>query len=115
MVAQIGQVICGHVTEDDLPPADSWEQGVGFASTTPEVRLSCETGQQIDSIRFASLGNPQGSCGALQTGTCHADVSSYLKQVIHVITQFNLQKVEGNRLYESLLCLLHLILLKLKR
>ncbi|XP_047957097.1 beta-galactosidase 8-like isoform X1 [Salvia hispanica] len=80
VVAQIGQVICGRVTEDDLPQADTWEQGVGFASTTPELRLSCETGQQIDSIRFASLGNPQGSCGAHRPGTCHADVSTYLKK-----------------------------------
>ncbi|KAG6393980.1 hypothetical protein SASPL_144556 [Salvia splendens] len=59
----------GHVTEDDLPQADTWEQGVGFASTTPELQLSCETGQQIDSIRFASLGDPQGSCGVHRPGT----------------------------------------------
>lgn len=82
MVAQNGQVICGHVAEDNLPPADTWEPGLGFASTTPQLRLTCEKGWRIASVRFASYGDPQGNCGALYPGACHADVSSFVKQVI---------------------------------
>ncbi|KAH6829037.1 beta-galactosidase 8 [Perilla frutescens var. hirtella] len=78
VVAQNGQLICGHVSEDDLPPADTWEAGVGFASTTPRLALTCEAGHRIDSVLFASFGNPQGNCGALYPGTCHADVSSFV-------------------------------------
>ncbi|KAL0305806.1 UNVERIFIED_CONTAM: Beta-galactosidase 8 [Sesamum radiatum] len=76
VVTQNAQLICGRVSEGDLPPADTWEPGVGFASRTPLLRLSCETGWHVASVRFASFGTPEGNCGALSPGSCHADVSS---------------------------------------
>ncbi|KAL0353143.1 UNVERIFIED_CONTAM: Beta-galactosidase 6 [Sesamum angustifolium] len=76
VVTQNAQLICGRVSEGDLPPADTWEPGVGFASRTPLLRLSCETGWHVASVRFASFGTPEGNCGALSPGSCHANVSS---------------------------------------
>ncbi|KAL2475471.1 Beta-galactosidase 8 [Abeliophyllum distichum] len=75
------QVICGHVSEADLPPADTWKPRVGFISQTPELRLACEEGWQIASIRFASFGTPRGNCGEFSPGSCHANVSSIVQQV----------------------------------
>ncbi|GLT57976.1 hypothetical protein SLA2020_309060 [Shorea laevis] len=37
-----------------------------------KVHLQCTTGQSISSIKFASFGNPAGTCGSFQKGTCHA-------------------------------------------
>ncbi|XP_051128365.1 beta-galactosidase 6-like isoform X2 [Andrographis paniculata] len=76
LVAQNRQRICNRVSETDLPPADTWESGEDFASRIPELRLTCETGWRIASIRFASFGTPEGNCGAVKQGTCHTDVSS---------------------------------------
>ncbi|XP_022844468.1 beta-galactosidase-like [Olea europaea var. sylvestris] len=38
----------------------------------PKVHLSCDPGQKISSIKFASFGTPQGVCGNFQEGSCHA-------------------------------------------
>ncbi|KAK6124416.1 hypothetical protein DH2020_041836 [Rehmannia glutinosa] len=81
LATQNGQHICGHVSETDLPPADTWEPNVGFKSRTPELRLACETGWHIASVRLASFGTPQGNCGAFNPGICHADISSLVQQV----------------------------------
>ncbi|KZV51981.1 beta-galactosidase 6-like [Dorcoceras hygrometricum] len=79
-LTQKGQVLCGRVSEDDLPPADTWEQGLRFVSRIPQLRLTCEPGWNIVSIIFASFGNPQGKCGAFVRGSCHTDVSSIVHQ-----------------------------------
>ncbi|XP_047317003.1 beta-galactosidase-like [Impatiens glandulifera] len=42
----------------------------------PKAHLSCAPGQHISSIKFASFGTPEGSCGAFTQGGCHA-VHSY--------------------------------------
>ncbi|KAL9169715.1 hypothetical protein ABFS82_04G096900 [Erythranthe guttata] len=38
----------------------------------PKAHLSCDAGQKISSIKFASFGTPQGSCGNFREGNCHA-------------------------------------------
>ncbi|KAL0397006.1 UNVERIFIED_CONTAM: Beta-galactosidase [Sesamum calycinum] len=38
----------------------------------PKAHLSCAAGQKISSIKFASFGTPQGSCGNFHEGSCHA-------------------------------------------
>lgn len=38
----------------------------------PKAHLSCASGQKISSIKFASFGTPEGSCGNFQQGSCHA-------------------------------------------
>ncbi|XP_075486733.1 beta-galactosidase 6-like [Primulina tabacum] len=80
-LTQKGQVLCGRVSEDDLPPADAWEQSLGFVSRTPQLRLACEPGWHIVSILFSSFGNPEGKCGAFIHGSCHTNVSAIVHQV----------------------------------
>ncbi|RYQ98337.1 hypothetical protein Ahy_B08g094391 isoform B [Arachis hypogaea] len=41
----------------------------------PKVHLSCGFGQKISSIKFASFGTPEGSCGNFHEGSCHAHKS----------------------------------------
>ncbi|KAL8522510.1 hypothetical protein ACS0TY_012614 [Phlomoides rotata] len=38
----------------------------------PKAHLSCDAGQKISSIKFASFGTPQGACGSFRQGSCHA-------------------------------------------
>lgn len=38
----------------------------------PKAHLSCASGQKISSIKFASFGTPEGSCGNFRQGSCHA-------------------------------------------
>lgn len=46
-----------------------------IADEGDEAVLACPTGQFIDAIDFASYGTPDGSCGNLVAGACHADMS----------------------------------------
>ncbi|KAL3824445.1 hypothetical protein ACJIZ3_020474 [Penstemon smallii] len=38
----------------------------------PKAHLSCDSGQKISSIKFASFGTPEGACGNFRQGSCHA-------------------------------------------
>ncbi|XP_075493962.1 beta-galactosidase [Primulina tabacum] len=38
----------------------------------PKAHLSCDPGQKILSIKFASFGTPEGTCGNYRQGSCHA-------------------------------------------
>ncbi|KAH6781302.1 beta galactosidase 1 [Perilla frutescens var. frutescens] len=38
----------------------------------PKAHLSCDLGQKISFIKFASFGTPYGSCGSFRQGRCHA-------------------------------------------
>lgn len=40
-----------------------------------KVHLSCDPGQKITNIKFASFGTPQGTCGSFSEGKCHAHKS----------------------------------------
>ncbi|XP_021716437.1 beta-galactosidase 1-like [Chenopodium quinoa] len=41
----------------------------------PKAHLWCTPGQKISSIKFASFGTPEGSCGNFNQGSCHAHKS----------------------------------------
>ncbi|KAF9590635.1 hypothetical protein IFM89_035953 [Coptis chinensis] len=41
----------------------------------PKAHLRCSPGQKISSIKFASLGTPQGVCSSFKEGSCHAHES----------------------------------------
>nr|XP_027105178.1 beta-galactosidase 6-like [Coffea arabica] len=80
LVTRTGQEICASLSEADLPPSDTWNPKVGFSSEVPQVRLTCDQGWHIASIRFASFGTPEGDCGAYMQGSCHANVTSIYQQ-----------------------------------
>ncbi|KAF6144115.1 hypothetical protein GIB67_004788 [Kingdonia uniflora] len=46
----------------------------------PKVHLGCMPGQSISEIKFASFGNPSGTCGTFQKGTCHSPISDAILQ-----------------------------------
>lgn len=82
-----GQEVCSHVSEHNPIPVDLWkpESDSGTSFQTPEVRLMCDHGWKIRSVRFASFGNPKGVCGTFTQGTCHTDVLSIIQQVPELI------------------------------
>ncbi|KAB1218433.1 Beta-galactosidase 1 [Morella rubra] len=41
----------------------------------PKAHLWCGPGQKISSIKFASFGTPEGTCGSFREGSCHAHKS----------------------------------------
>lgn len=64
--------VCADVSEFH-PTFKNWHITAKFH--TPKVHLSCDPGQYISSIKFASFGTPLGTCGSYQQGTCHAPTS----------------------------------------
>ncbi|XP_039127499.1 beta-galactosidase 6-like [Dioscorea cayenensis subsp. rotundata] len=75
VVTKTGQEICAQVSELDPPPVGSWKPSADTMSkhVTPSIRLSCEQGWRINSVSFASFGNPKGQCGKFSHGTCNAE------------------------------------------
>ncbi|XP_008805774.2 beta-galactosidase-like isoform X3 [Phoenix dactylifera] len=60
--------VCAEISEWQ-PSFNNWKtKGNG----RPKAHLSCPTGQQMTSIKFASFGTPQGACGSFSEGSCHA-------------------------------------------
>lgn len=49
----------------------------------PKAHLSCDAGQKITSIKFASFGTPQGVCGNFREGSCHAHHSYDVFEKVH--------------------------------
>lgn len=49
----------------------------------PKAHLSCDAGQKISSIKFASFGTPQGACGNFRQGSCHAFHSYDVFEKVH--------------------------------
>ncbi|OVA11465.1 D-galactoside/L-rhamnose binding SUEL lectin domain [Macleaya cordata] len=44
----------------------------GNAYEGSTLQLSCQGGRSISAIQFASFGDPKGSCGSFQKGSCDA-------------------------------------------
>ncbi|CAI9087581.1 OLC1v1021688C1 [Oldenlandia corymbosa var. corymbosa] len=76
IITRAGQEICTTLSEDDLPPADTWEPEIGFTSEVPHARLTCDEGWHIASISFAIFGDFKGECGAFTPGSCYFNVAS---------------------------------------
>ncbi|XP_051115873.1 beta-galactosidase-like [Andrographis paniculata] len=66
--------VCADIYEWQ-PTLMNWQmQASGKANKPlpPKAHLSCAAGQKISSIKFASFGTPQGTCGGYREGSCHA-------------------------------------------
>lgn len=63
--------VCAEV-EEWQPTMENWYTK---AYGRPKVHLSCDRGQKITNIKFASFGTPQGTCGSFLEGRCHAHKS----------------------------------------
>ncbi|KAK7341805.1 hypothetical protein VNO80_24744 [Phaseolus coccineus] len=69
---QIGS-LCSHVSESHPPPVDLWNSDAesGIKVGRPVMLLECPyPNQVISSIKVASFGTPQGTCGNFKHGNC---------------------------------------------
>ncbi|XP_020214604.1 beta-galactosidase 8 [Cajanus cajan] len=64
--------LCSHVSESHPPPVDSWDSDTKSGRKVgPVLSLECPyPNQVISSIKFASFGTPQGTCGNFKHGRC---------------------------------------------
>ncbi|KAL2328626.1 hypothetical protein Fmac_022053 [Flemingia macrophylla] len=71
---QIGS-LCSHVSQSHPPPVDSWNSDAKSGRKVgPVLSLECPyPNQVISSIKFASFGTPQGTCGNFKHGRCRSN------------------------------------------
>lgn len=64
--------VCALAAED-YPSIDleSWHEGNGSNKSISTVNLKCPENTHISTVKFASFGNPTGSCGSYAKGDCH--------------------------------------------
>lgn len=83
--------VCAEVAEYH-PNYKNW-QTENYGKTeefhVPKIHLHCARGQSISSIKFASFGTPQGTCGTFEKGTCHAPSSYDILQKVLLHTSLN--------------------------
>ncbi|ERM93830.1 beta-galactosidase 11 isoform X1 [Amborella trichopoda] len=75
-------IICGFVSENHPPKVKDFERSdsqikalVHESELQPMLNLHCPSDNVIQTIDFASFGNPIGICSAFATGTCHSAVA----------------------------------------
>lgn len=81
--------ICSHVVEDyhsiDL---DLWketdENGSHRARAAANAHLRCPPNTKMHTVRFASYGNPTGSCGSYSLGSCHDLASTAIVEKVSI-------------------------------
>lgn len=65
--------VCAHISEDH--PSLDFEylqkSETGDHKNKATVRLKCPKATQISAVKFASYGDPVGTCGAYALGDCH--------------------------------------------
>lgn len=67
---QVGS-LCSHVSESHPAPVDMWNTDQTGERLGPMLLLECPSSNHvITSIKFASFGTPQGSCGSYTHGKC---------------------------------------------
>ncbi|KAL2938303.1 Beta-galactosidase 8 [Bienertia sinuspersici] len=68
---QVGS-LCSHVSDSHPPPVGMWNTDqTGEKKLGPMLLLECPSPNHvISSIKFASFGTPQGSCGSYTHGKC---------------------------------------------
>ncbi|XP_049395367.1 beta-galactosidase 10 [Solanum stenotomum] len=75
---------CGHLSEDH--PSFDVENLQGSEiekdKNRPTLRLKCPTNTNISSVKFASFGNPNGTCGSYMLGDCHDPNSASLVEKV---------------------------------
>lgn len=50
---------------------ESWREGNGSNKSISTINLKCPENTHISTVKFASFGNPTGSCGSYTKGDCH--------------------------------------------
>ncbi|KAL9268149.1 Beta-galactosidase 3-like protein [Drosera capensis] len=64
--------VCALLSEDHPPSVESWSlTTTENNNVTATARLSCSDNAYISAVKFASFGNPVGSCGSYIIGDCH--------------------------------------------
>lgn len=65
--------VCSFVSEHyPTMDSESWDESTApNSSAAAKVQLSCPEGKNIASVKFASFGNPSGTCRSYQQGSCH--------------------------------------------
>lgn len=86
LVTRSAHAVCAHIDQSQPPPVQSWTAHLSMGaliSSPAEALLECAAGQHISHIKFASFGNPRGSCGHFHHGKCHAMGSSEVVQKVN--------------------------------
>ncbi|XP_058757536.1 beta-galactosidase 8-like [Vicia villosa] len=67
--------VCSHVSESHPAPIDTWNSDTESGRKVgPVLSLECPyPNQVISSIKFASFGTPQGTCGNFNHGRCSSN------------------------------------------
>ncbi|KAJ0714175.1 putative glycosidase [Helianthus annuus] len=70
-VTQELESVCSQVSESHPLPMEAWSQDKSKSKSKASVSLECpRPNQVISSIKFASFGTPQGTCGNYSHGEC---------------------------------------------
>ncbi|XP_022843486.1 beta-galactosidase 10 [Olea europaea var. sylvestris] len=91
--------VCSHISEDH--PSFDFEHfqkdGAGDYNNKATVSLKCQKNTQISAVKFASFGNPVGTCGSYAQGECHDPSSiSIVKKVCLNKTECALELTKDN-------------------
>ena len=97
--------VCSFVSEH-YPSIDveSWDKSTtNDATTAAKVQLSCPKGKNISLVKFASLGNPSGTCRSYQKGSCHHPNSLSVVEKVTFATLFSIPDTNAhmNLIFES--------------
>ncbi|KAK7262331.1 hypothetical protein RJT34_29899 [Clitoria ternatea] len=79
--------LCSHVSESHPPPVDLWNSDTEPGRKIgPEMSLECPyPNQVISSVKFASFGTPQGTCGNFSHGQCSSNEALSIVQKVACI------------------------------
>ncbi|XP_059304171.1 beta-galactosidase 10 isoform X1 [Lycium ferocissimum] len=75
---------CGHLSEDHPSFDVEYLQGSKIENdkNRATLRLKCPTNTRISAVKFASFGNPTGTCGSFMQGDCHDPNSASLVEKV---------------------------------
>ncbi|XP_016496424.2 beta-galactosidase 10 isoform X1 [Nicotiana tabacum] len=75
---------CGHLSEDHPSFDVEYLQGSEIKNdeNRATLRLKCPTNTHMSAVKFASFGNPTGTCGSYVQGDCHDPNSAALVEKV---------------------------------
>lgn len=91
-VSSVCSVVSEHYPSIDL---ESWDKSI-TNDATAKVQLSCPKGKNISSVKFASLGNPSGTCRSYQKGSCHHPNSLSVVEKVKFATLFSIHDTNAH-------------------
>lgn len=86
--------LCSHVSESHPRPVEMWtsDQTTGTKRGGALVSLECPLPSQvISSIKFASYGNPHGTCGSFSHGRCRSVKALSVVQKVWSLSIFDIE------------------------